>query len=138
MSSYIVDDDTINAVLAFAGTPRARGRYTLEDAGYDVSGRGGLARLGADMFALNVEALRQRYGEGRAFCPGEPVPMYAYTAEANHNRFAALKSLRCWLYQCAEGDVPEHPLCRALDQVRDAWQTAIIDDLPQYVRAEGW
>lgn len=143
MSAFIVEDETINKVLAFLRNEGVRngsgllygsaGR-TLAEVGCDIQDGEALARLGRDMFDLNVYAVEERYGKGEAkefrsldFKPRglmSPTPMQA------------LKALQCWLYQCSEGDADARPLYRAMHKLETNMARAIIANLPEYHRAE--
>lgn len=70
--------------------------------------------LGMMLYELNVRALRARY-------PGDVhvAPAYRYVPENRIDLMQHYKSLRCFLYQCGEGDVPEQPLYLRLVAVRD-------------------
>lgn len=48
----------------------------------------------------------------------------------------ALKSLRCWLYQCSEGNVPEQPLFKALERYAGDLAFHIVAELPGWNAAE--
>lgn len=128
MSAFVVQDHTINRVLAyFVHRPEYRGRVRALAA---ECGDGTPAALGAAMFALNVTAVNVRYGPGEAesFRPLD----YAYRAEAPGGAVATYKSLRCWLYQCAEGLVPETPLYREMESLGHRLAGEIVARLPEY------
>jgi hypothetical protein len=47
-----------------------------------------------------------------------------------------LKSLRCWLYQCSEGQVVKEPLYRFFNDVVEPYlMSKIICALPEYEQA---
>src|SRR4051812_1158656 len=66
--------------------------------------------LGRDLYALNREAVRQRYGTA------DPVPEYRFRPPGDVPKVQLYKSLRCLLYQCSEGDVPETALYRRVEE----------------------
>jgi hypothetical protein len=84
--------------------------------------------LARDMHDLNVDALGQRYGDRREdFAPFVyQEPRIIMTDVALH------KGLRCWLYQCAEGDVPERDLYKELERLSDDLALDIVHSLPEY------
>lgn len=133
MSSYIVDDETINRILSYLASTAHRASYgamyALRELGYDLSNTDDRKRLGDAMFALNVSATSQRYpGESIETLPGT-VGHYEFTfRHETPNAQIALNELQRWIYQCAEGDVPECPLYHVFDHVaRIDIMQAILD-----------
>ena len=43
-----------------------------------------------------------------------------------------LKSLDCFLYQCSEGEIDKNPLYIAMDKIRNALKSEIINELEGY------
>ncbi len=105
MSAFIVENRTINEVVSFLylGFKSEYYKNKLKEMGFDITTDEGREKLGQEMYFLNVMAVRYRYEE-RAddLIP----PGYKYKLEPT-NIYQALKSLRCWLYQCSEGNIPE-------------------------------
>lgn len=66
-------------------------------------------KLGRKLIDLNMEALRQRYGD-------EPCEvMYHHRAHTDEHRvIALLKACNCLSYQCSEGNVPKAGLYKLL------------------------
>ena len=129
LSAFVVQDHTINRVLSTLNAHDRRAAETLAFA-HDCAT---LDELGAAMFALNVRAVDARYGEGQA---GEFRDLgYQFRLEMPVAMVAALKALNCWLYQCAEGDVPATPLYKAMDELSNRWAHEIVSRLPEYDRA---
>ena len=64
-----------------------------------------------------------------------PDTPYRYDCEPCM-RLQALKSLRCWLYQCREGDVPESPLYKIFDAYAYQLAYAIVSESKDYAAAE--
>jgi hypothetical protein len=126
MSAYIVEDITINRVVSYLLCDQLASAYVerkLAEAGIDLNA------LGQHMLDLNIRAVDYRYdetNEGRALVPAL-VPV---------SRIQALKSLRCWLYQCSEGDIPEEPLFQIMNGYSDDLAYTIVSELPAYERAE--
>jgi hypothetical protein len=140
MSAFIVEDKTINSIVAWfdSALEETYGTITIRqkllEQGIDPGIPGWAERLGYAMFQLNVIAVDARYGsgEGKKFRPLtyrykvlEPVPLVQ-----------VLKSLQCWLYQCNEGDIPTTALYTLFDNdVQLYLMTEIIDALPEYQHA---
>jgi len=65
-----------------------------------------------DLYQMNLDAIRSRYGKSEHECEFEFIPGslddgsndsdLAYQSEAQLHQ-----NIRCYLYQCMEGDVPE-------------------------------
>jgi hypothetical protein len=62
-------------------------------------------KLGNAMFELNCNAIDQRYGDNQA--KEFRDLKYSFRAVYSGSSYAAYDRLGEWLYQCAEGDVPE-------------------------------
>ena len=141
MSAYIVDEETINKIVAGldSGQHSAYWLSELSEGGYDIrSSEEAREQLGTDMYALNVEAVRQRYpGEADDTLPGIIGPkVYHYRYVLPRPMIATLKALRCWAYQCSEGDVPERPLFKLMQNMIDHLSIEIISELPEYEAAD--
>ena len=139
MSAFMVEDKTINRVASNLYSNR-EGNWTrrqIEKAfgiPADGTNRDENARqLGQLMFALNVRGVNCRYGEGEAdkFRP----LTYTYQYETTR-KLQVLKSLRCWLDQCNEGDTDEQTLYKIMDEYADSLAYSIVSDLPAYDQAE--
>ena len=156
MSAYVVDVETINGALSFLNQAQHRqamdAASTLKAAGYPVDDTTRLAALGGAMYALNIDAVGQRYSDCKTAgdVPGIIGPkVYGFKLSHYVNRehngrtaripitiYQALKSLRCWAYQCSEGDIGERPLFKTMGTVIHDLQGAIIDGLPEYESAK--
>jgi hypothetical protein len=139
MSAYIVEDATINAVISFLAKDR-KGDYMrrqiLEETGCDLETTLGREALGQAMFALNCNAVEQRYGDGEAKAFRDLDYKFALNIMAS--RFSAYKCLKCWLYQCSEGDVPDTSLLyAAMNRVKGEMADDIVSALPEYESAKG-
>lgn len=137
MSSYVVSDRTINNILTHLQLSEHRDYFeqSFKDAG--LCGNSILSTnhffnkpqaIGAAMRAMNVEAVKQRYDDPDDLLPSTP---YRFRTELV-TPMQALKSIDCYLYQCAEGTVPEMSLYRWLDSVRISIMKSIIRKLPEY------
>src|SRR5215472_4158662 len=63
-------------------------------------------KIGRKLLLLNRKALRARYGCGEHL----RVPEFIFDTWAEATPVAQLKAIRCLLYQCCEGKVPNSPL----------------------------
>ena len=122
MSAFIVDDKTINGIISWLHDAVKRQTdyswcvRTLKELGYKLDTELGCKRLAEEMFTLNCDSIEQRYGEGQANEFRDLDFQFRFIRTPSH--YQALKSMRCLLYQCCEGDVPEQSdLYNALDKV---------------------
>ena len=140
MSAFVVSDSTINAVVSWIDAMRNSrsfshiSAYLLPQAGYDIEhDPEALNRLATEMFALNVDAVNQRYnGRAAEFRSLEFQHELDYSAR---DAFHALKLLHCWEYQCSEGDVPETPLFQLMGNVAGQIARGIVCQTEAYDRA---
>lgn len=140
MSAYIVEDETINRIVSYLDHDRDGEWMRRKVAGVLGVARFDVLALASAMFALNVEAVECRYGDSATYGTGEgsfrPLD-FAYSYESA-NVFQVIKSLKCWLYQCSEGDIPEQSaLFRVLEQYAGELACGIVSDMPQY-EAASW
>ena len=126
MSSYIVEPETINRVITFLVND-GEARYTADSLNGLLRDKGGdPASIGQAMMDLNIMAVDYRYREKNE------RTIHAYDPEPC-DIFQALKSLRCWLYQCSEGNIPEEEeLYKIMDDYADRLAYRIVSALPQY------
>ena len=82
---------------------------------------------------MNVEAVCQRYGSDESKDYPAPTELNRKTPTP----IQLLKSLHCYLYQCSEGNIPEQPLFKSLENMSDRLAQSIATALPEY-DAEEW
>lgn len=92
--------------------------------------------LGKKLWDLNVNAVCQRYSGDSKETYGEYHAPSGYRV-GPFEKIQFLKSLRCFLYQCSEGDVPETSiLFQALEKTGDALAWSIVDGMSAYDSAK--
>lgn len=130
MSAFIVDRDTMQRVI-FAAYTLTRGDYhrNLPES-MKAKTPAQVAKLWARLFRLNAEAVSQRYGEP----PSETPPMGGECAVKSITQ--AYASIRCLIYQCSEGDVPDRPLYNDLVELRKLTAEHIVMGSREFQRAE--
>lgn len=138
MSAFIVENKTINRILAYMIADSDLCCY-LDTLGLDFTDdkliEASATMLGRAMLAMNCAAYDARYGEGQAAkVLGDD--RYRYESIKTPSRFQAASSLRCFLYQCSEGDIPERKLFKAISHYADALAWSIVRDTPEYKNAE--
>jgi hypothetical protein len=138
MSAFVVGNETINRVVTFLATARNIEhiqRVILAETGADLRTTEGRQQLGDAMFRLNCAGVDARYGEGQSQTFRDDMS-YDYRIEMA-NKFQAYKSLQCWSYQCAEGNIPEESLLYAtMDRVGQMIAAHIVESLPDYATAK--
>lgn len=133
MSAYMVSDEVINKIVAWLGCQALGNSYNpFEVDGYDLARQINCQFLARDMFTLNIQGVNARYGEGEAekFRPLD----FKYVPRVPSNRFSVIRALENWQYQCAEGDVPESDLYKAMSKVLRAMYRHVVQSLPEYER----
>ena len=106
MSAFLVKDRTIHKILTQIdvtfGLSENWMKRTLEtQLGVDFSDPDWRTKLGQKMWDLNQLSLGYRYGD-------TPVK-FTYTFQpVLCTPIQGFKALQCWLYQCMEGEIPEH------------------------------
>ena len=134
MSSFIVDDKTINSIVTYL--------YQHQNQAYPYNTRGkleaeglGFSRpefLGEEMYRLNLAAVEDRYGKYAAGTMGAfSGTDYTYRP-IDASPVQVLKNLQCWKYQCSEGACPETPLYKILDEYAGDLAQDIMRKLPEY------
>lgn len=91
--------------------------------------------LGMMLLDMNRRAVVARYGDNSV----EAIEPYRYIEPMGghpHLLVQVYKSLRCYLYQCSEGDVPDQPLYLQLDAVRNDMACALGHKGETWKRAE--
>jgi hypothetical protein len=136
MSAFLVSMLTINRIVATLSSLLQSDDYPYVDtlfaeAGIDTAQAGWEKRLAHAMFALNQQALYERYGD-----PGEERFIYR-PVPARSNLYQVLKSVNCWLYQCTEGNVPRSKLYRFFKTIVRVWLLElIVYATPEYEQAQ--
>jgi hypothetical protein len=137
MSAFVVGNETINRVITHLATARNLDhirKTILDETGADLVTGEGRAKLGAAMLQLNCSAVDARYGDGESQTFRDDMT-YGFRLEMT-NAVQAYKSLQCWLYQCAEGEIPESSLLYAtMERVKNDLACSIVEAMPAYDKA---
>lgn len=138
MSAYIVEDKTINEVIAWLnsrGVPSHVWTLIYSETGCDLKSPEGREALGEAMFELNCAGVDARYGAGECKTFRDDMD-YKFRTEIPPSAIQAYKSLGCWHYQCSEGDIPKSSLLyAAMERVSDILAHEIVRNLPAYEKA---
>src|SRR5260370_19625905 len=133
MSAFVVKQTSINKIISWLRhefLENSSLRLVARQFGVDVESEGWEQRLAEAMYALNIEAVNQRYSEKNSL-PEIVYSLYPYTS-----RISAWKALRCWIYQCSEVSVPETNLYRYFAEIEKQTALHIVMGLPAYAHAE--
>jgi hypothetical protein len=137
MSAFLVDKYTIDRIVTLLDHGRRRSGYFGEmlekELNIDFADLDWRSKLGQKMWDLNQLALGYRYGDA------EVKLTYVFSDVSFLSSDVHLyNSLRCWLYQCCEGDIPEtSKLYRIFDEKTTARiANAIVQRLPEYDEAK--
>ena len=134
MSAFMVEDHTINRVVTWLRREVQTTRFRLDrlarEYDVDLTSENWDEKLARAMFQLNCDGVNARYGEGEAekFRP----LTFTYKTEVYHSLVQVLKSLRCLLYQCSEGEVPRTMLYQFFEEVEHHLAVKIVSSLPEY------
>lgn len=134
MSAFIVSEDCMTrCVLALAG--RMPGLASTQEE---------YTKLGRTLYALNADAVAQRYQEppdlklAQSYEFGKTWQGPRCVGPGMHPACTPIeqyKALSCLIYQCSEGDVPEQSLYKSLVQHRQDLAERIVHDLPAWDQA---
>ena len=120
MSAYVVDDQTINDIVAYVSLSSISWRtdHMIQDfvyLGYEFPQD--REKLANDLFNMNCEAVDQRYGkdEWREFHPDK----FVYRTQVPPTAPIAYKLIGRLKYQCTEGNVPRTDLYKALEHLHN-------------------
>lgn len=129
MSAYVVGKKTIDRIVTYLhGGQRYDSIYHYYPA-INEAYKGDPNKLGQNLWAMNVKAVDQGYKEVN------PVELYQYECRPA-SEIQVYKSLQGYLYQCAEGDIPETALFKDMERLANRLASHIVMDLLAYEKAE--
>ena len=135
MSSYIVDEKTINRIVYYLGRCwYSRDMYDncvndlVKEYGYNLENTEALNQLANALLLLNKRAVNDRYNETNL------VQVMKYKEEPT-TEIQVVKSLHCLKYQCSEGDVLKSRLYQFLKELISVIEGNIVDKMPEYEKA---
>ena len=122
MSSFIVNKTTIDRII----TGMINSKITEETDEICILD---YSAFGQDLLDMNTNAVNQRYDESNH------AELYTFN-KTMVTDVQAFKSLRCLMYQCSEGDVPNSELYKQMDDIGERMAVNIVYKLPSYDKAE--
>lgn len=147
MSSFIVEDKTINRIVDFCYWNQYKGssfissdiRHFLERIGLNELNEENCQRLGEKLLKLNLEGFYVRYGNKEDIKKEvfEAIRIYKFeeTKKEDRELIQIIKSIKCLLYQANEGNTDKKPLFIALRQLERDLLDSFIHELPEYEKA---
>jgi hypothetical protein len=88
-------------------------------------------KIGRKLFLMNRRALHARYGNGEHL----RRPDFVFEKWADATPVEQFRAIRCLLYQCCEGKVPNSRLYDQLNQAAGELAQRIVQDLPDFEKA---
>ena len=128
MSAFIISIETMNSILPILDLcSEICAKYGYKPKEY--------TKLGNDLFAMNYDAINQRYGEKTPsidFTPHcHPIILMGLFGKCGYIQI--IKSLHCLHYQCSEGDIPEtNILYKMIEECSLEVSEQLVRKLPQY------
>lgn len=137
MSAFMVNTNVMAKVVTailqntnqFSTIQTFRGRL-VDDPLTDAQKAAG-TQIGRKLFLMNRKALRARSGYGEHL----RVPEYVFEKWADATPVEQFAAMRCLLYQCCEGKVPDSGLYSELNRAAGELAQRIVQDLPEYEKA---
>jgi hypothetical protein len=136
MSAFMVNTNVmakvVTAILLNLDTfdEESTSRTALLAAPTDAQKQAG-TKIGRKLLLMNRRALSARYG-----CGEHPrLPEFVFEEWADANPVEQFAAMRCLLYQCCEGKIPDSRLYDELNSAAGELAQAIVKDLPEYDKA---
>jgi len=124
MSAFLIGHDTMDRIICLLQKKEIPGleTFTGPEAIPDFNAA---TDLGRQLYDLNSAAMIVLYKNPGA--DPDFFESYSYRAPANGLSIPeSYKALCCFLYQCSEGDVPEHPMFKQLEHVAETMDVVYL------------
>ena len=140
MSAFVVSDITITKILSAIycdhATHPAASDYFLEKHNVKRGSLSEVEALGRKLLGMNQAAVNHRYNDDEAMPHYEFTPIWPCSTNRKALLVGAYKAIRCLIYQCSEGDVPEWDLFKFLEELGTRLAMGIVNELPEYDAAD--
>lgn len=135
MSAFMVSTDCMNRVITglWQNVDFRDNYHKLFE---KLKSREDFFDLSKRLYLLNQAALMQRYDD-KPDSSYVQIPKFEWKLAAMVSPISCLKAIHCLSYQCAEGNVPEEPLYKWLENVGHALADQIVSKTKEYDEA-GW
>ena len=137
MSAYIVEDETINRIVTALQDGDGHGDNPPVPVPPDIlkvmpagmpSADAHATAVGRSLLIMNAKAVCERYVVAANV---EPVYFYRFR-RLPVTPTEVYKATRCLIYQCAEGDVPNSEIFKALEEYAGELAQRIVKRSPEY------
>lgn len=139
MSAFVVSEETMTRAVRGLLALHYGHPITAEIGRIKTDSRDAGSLIGRALFALNAEAVAQRYDEEPDEDTADLSRNFVYLARLVPQTIAQLvdsfKALQCLAYQCREGHCDKTPLYSELQQAIAALAVVIVGKLPNYSTA---
>jgi len=150
MSAYVVDNETINSILAGIDASLAHGDGLHRPEGPPLvelpeelqERTAALKKWGGRLRRMNEDAVLARYpDDSRESIPG-PIDEagkllpYQYKPCTAPPVISLVKAISCYLYECSEGNIASHALFQALETWERDLCEWIVKSSPEYEMAK--
>jgi len=135
MSSHIVEDETLNNILSWVHYSKNdvwlkdKLESLFEKHDIDLDNHEHLQKLFNTMKKLNCDATGERYNDEN------PVLLTSLKLQMVCP-YQAIKSLRCWIYQCSEGEFHKTIIYKLFEELKNIIALKIVEDNPTYENAK--
>jgi hypothetical protein len=138
MSAFLINPETMNKVIRAICSPAYYRPHNRMFAGYNVDRSNSWDKIGRALFALNVEAVSQRYPSERGkFHTFEEYRFEGIPYMRDRSEIVSCyKAAQCLAYQCSEGNVPEEAIYKELRDIILELQERIVAELDEYKAAD--
>lgn len=135
MSAFMVSTECMNRVITgLWQNGELRDSYSLLF-GIKLSTRADFFDLAKRLYLLNQAALMQRYDD-KPNSEYIQIPKFEWNLAVMVSPISCLKAVHCLSYQCAEGNIPEEPLYKWLENVGHALADQIVSKTKEYDEAK--
>ncbi len=133
MSSYLVQQEVIAGISKFIYYFRdiyGGLKNILDKHDFDKSDDDFVFTFGESLYRLNLEALKERYGD-------DPKEYKKYNPDfyPDFSIIETIKHLQCLEYQCSEGNIPEKHLFKLIEELISYFMMVYIEELEEYKEA---
>lgn len=135
MSAWIVSKENIDRVITALLLLEKKSSMSPVPKLSLIKDQEGVNGLGTQLWGMNEDAVKQRYGRPYNDLPGSKVVKYKFvTSEADP--YQLIMSIHCLGYQCAEGNVPETDLYKAVKKLEEEFEAYLVRTDPRYKNAK--
>jgi hypothetical protein len=134
MSAFIVSSDCINSIVTYVHIHIGEFSWLMEGLRFNVSTEKGLEELASALYRMNCDAIEQRYGKKALQSDLSAGERFNFRI-VRRQPVEVFKAVRCLLYQCSEGNVPERELFKTLEEIGGQIAQEIVRELPDFEKA---